>query len=332
MSRPNIILGGASFGLDERSMFNTPEKAQAALDVYRSYGHRIIDTARLYPSDKPGTSEEILGQTDLSGFTIDTKAWSQPGKHTPAELQKSINESLAALRLPKVHMLYLHWPDTETPLTEVMKGIDAIHKQGKFDQFGISNFTLEQIKQMLSICEEHNYIKPKVYQGQYNILARHVEAELIPLLHENDIAFYAWSPAAGGVLNKKASTRLNSEDALGNVSRSWYGKPRTLEAIDKVIEVAEKHGLTGHSVTLNWVLHHSALNGEAGDGMVFGARTIEQLRNTCDAIDAGPLPDEVVKLLDQIWEEAKEYAPPYNPFAKEDAALSNFLKDRQEGK
>lgn len=332
MAQPQIILGGASFGIHAESMFNTPEKAQEALNVYHSFGHTIIDTSRMYPSNAPGTSEQVLGQTDISKFTIDTKFLSTPGNHAPQKLQQSIDESLAALRLPKVRILYLHFPDPETPLTEVVKAVDAIHKQGKFDQFGISNYTLAQIEEILELCDKHNYVRPTVYQGQYNILARNGEDELIPLLRKHGIAFYAYSPAAGGVLNKKASTRLNSEAAIGSLFRSWYGSPAAIKAIDKVVEAAEKHGLTGHAITLNWVLHHSVINGELGDGIVFGARTLEQLRNTCEAIKAGPLPSEIVDLLEEVWAEVKSSAPVYSPWAKDDSALSNYFDNRTGGK
>jgi len=193
MSLPEIIFGTGLFGIYEGSNFDTAEMAQATVDILRNYGTTRIDTARRYPSQNSGTSEQVLGQADLQDLIIDTKVWSMPGCHTPAELQKSVNESLRALNLSKVNILYLHMPDPDTPLQDVCNGMNDIYLQGKLARFGISNITITQIKQMLEICEAKHYIKPTVYQGAYNALARNAESELLPLLRKTALA----SPLTG---------------------------------------------------------------------------------------------------------------------------------------
>lgn len=249
-----------------------------------------------------------------------------PGKHQPAELQKSIDESLAALRLDKVHVLYLHWPDLETPLTDVVRGIHNIYTQGKFEKFGVSNFTVAQVTEILAICETKNYIKPTIYQGQYNALARNVETEILPFLRENNISFYAWSPAAGGVFNQ-TSSRIASTDQIGDLWRSWYGKESIAAAIGKVSEAAANHNITSHAVALNWILNHSALSSKHGDGIIIAARTLEQLKSTLKACDMRPLPEDIVQLMEQVWDEVKHDAPPSNLFAPKDSdTISTYLK------
>ena len=319
MSHPSIILGTGQFGLDLNNTFSSPSTIQPALATLKSYSIFRIDTSRHYPSTNPGTGELVLGQSNLDGFTIDTKVWSQPGRHTPENLAKSLDESLSSLDCQGVNVLYLHYPDTKTPLTEVCHGMNELHKTGKFKHWGISNFTIEQIREMLQICDANRYIKPTVYQGAYSALARDAESQLLPLLRANDISFYAYSAAAGGAFSAYSS-RLNDSTRVGEIFRAQYGAQPTQDAVGKVIAAASKHGLSGHETALRWVLYHSALKAGFGDAVVLSARNVEQLEQTLKACEGGPLPEDMVDLVEQIWEMVVEsgHAPLYSMFTKKE--------------
>lgn len=314
MTKPQIIFGTGHFGRYEGSTFNDGKKVEPLLDVLRSNDVTRIDTARRYPPQNSGTSEQVLGENDLSDLSIDTKVWSMPGRHQPTELQKSIDESLAALKVPKINVLYLHFPDTETPFEDMLRGINEVHKQGKFNFFGISNFTITQLKEILAISTAKGYIKPAVYQGQYNAIARDAENELFSLLRENNISFVAYSPAAGGAFNKN-SRAMAAEGPAGDQWRRHYGYPSATAALEKIRDAAVNHGITGHAVALRWVLYHSALKGEKGDAMIIGASRPEQLQPTMDTCNAGPLPDELVQLMEDVWAAVRSDAPRYCMFA-----------------
>lgn len=73
--------------------------------------------------------------------------------------------------------------------------------------------------------------------------------------------------------------------------------------------MAKKHGLTGHAASLRWAIHHSALSGDHGDAIIIGARTVAQLKDNLEICDAGPLPEEVVKTIEEIWPSVKDQAP-----------------------
>lgn len=81
------------------------------------------------------------------------------------------------------------------------------------------------------------------------------------------------------------------------------------EASQKIQDVAKKHGISGHGATLRWALHHSALSGEHGDAIIIGARTVAQLKDNLEICDAGPLPEELVKTIDDAWPSVREHAP-----------------------
>ena len=159
-----------------------------------------------------------------------------------------------------------------------------------------------------------------------------MEDALLPCLRQSGIAFYAYSPAAGGAFSK-TSSRLNDvvsnihtthgipvadsyQGKVGDHVRANYNSSDALKnAISHVQSEAEKHGLTGHEVALRWVRFHSALKAEMGDGMVVGASSPAQLESTMKSLAEGPLPDAVVEAVNGVWESARDTAPNYSPLA-----------------
>jgi aflatoxin B1 aldehyde reductase len=107
----------------------------------------------------------------------------------------------------------------------------------------------------------------------------------------------------------KPSGRWTNTTPLGKFFAMTYLKPELLEAAKRVHTEAQKHAITGHEVALRWVLHHSALEGDLGDGMIIGASSLEQLDANLKMCDAGPLPDDLVKVVEDVWPLAEPVAP-----------------------
>lgn len=195
-SRLNIVLGAGPIGdsSDAQAKFTTPQKAQEFISLFRKFGHTDLDTARGYSPAAPGSSEALLSQTDAAQWaTIDTKVTSWvPGSHSASKIEQSIKGSLEALRMEKVHIMYLHAPDRETPFEETCEAMDKAYRARKFEKFGISNYSPKEVEQILKLCEEHGWVKPSVYQGQYNAIARLNEDELLPLLRKHGLSYYAY--------------------------------------------------------------------------------------------------------------------------------------------
>ena len=104
--------------------------------------------------------------------------------------------------MDRVYRFFLHCPDYETPIHETLETCDELWRQEKYQEYGLSNFSLTQTQEVLQICEKNDYRKPKVYQGMYNIVCRKVE-EMFPLLNEYNIDFWGYNPLAGGLLTGK---------------------------------------------------------------------------------------------------------------------------------
>lgn len=162
--------------------------------MFYDRGYRHLDTARGYAPGAPGTSEPRLGAVDAGKrFKIDTKAMPRgEHPHTKEKIIENVDISIKEMRIPQVNIYYLHMPDRTTPFEDTCAGMDEAYKAGKLKQFGVSNHSPEEVEQIVKICEENGYVKPTVYQGQYNPVVRAGEKDLFPVLRKHNIAFYAY--------------------------------------------------------------------------------------------------------------------------------------------
>ncbi|KAL6793745.1 Aldo/keto reductase [Trichoderma sp. SZMC 28013] len=313
-SRPRLVFGTANFNTG--GAFPTVEQASEVLDAVEKVGIKQLDTAQLY-----GTSEEILGKLKApSKFTIDTKhigGWLS-GQSARARVVERGLESLQKLGVDKVHIYYLHAPDPEEPLEGTLAGINDLYLQGKFEKFGLSNFNVDELKAVLKIVKEKGYVAPTVYQGNYNPVARKSETELFPIFRENGIAFYAYSAIAGGFLTKSSEQlqqgsggegRWSKETSIGQMYHTLYNRPKFLEALDIWNEASNVSGIPKAELAYRWVAYHSVLKEHLGDGIVLGASKITQLEQTVAGLNNGPLPESVVKTIEEVWQLVKDESP-----------------------
>lgn len=193
---PELVFGCAAMGdpSHPQAKFNSPENTLPLFELLQTRGVTHLDTARAYPVGAPGSSEALLGSLRAGDWaTIDTKVISwRPGTHTAEMIAKSIPLSLNALHMERVNIMYLHAPDRATPFGETLRAMDEAHRAGKFLELGLSNYTAEEVEEMIEICEREGYVKPTVYQGRYNALIRSGEQGLFPTLRKHGIRFYAY--------------------------------------------------------------------------------------------------------------------------------------------
>ena len=108
-----IMLGTGIVGdpSDPTAKINTPALIQEYVSVFRKHGHTTIDTSRRYSTNATGTSEALLGTTDIASWAIlDTKVLSNPGDHSADNITKSISDSLAVLKIQQIHHQLLPLP------------------------------------------------------------------------------------------------------------------------------------------------------------------------------------------------------------------------------
>jgi len=316
-----IIYGGGGFSSDPArnrlpdGTIDPHRYAKTLLDTLGKNGVKIIDTAEIYT----GSEAELGYQEAHKDFIIDTKIAGIiiPGRGKD-EVIEAGKKRLELLKTSQVDILYFHSPDITVPWKEQLAGANELYKQGAFKRLGVSNYTPQQVQEVYDVAEQNGFVKPTVFQGNYNAVARLIEDDLFPVLRKLKISFYAYSPIAGGFLAKTSQQvrdghgRFNPEGPLSAMYSLLYSKPSFFAALDEWDKIASDAGIKKVELAYRWITYHSALKGDFGDGVIFGA-ALTQVDETVAAIRAGPLPSEIVSRIESLW-----------PSIKGDALVDNF--------
>ncbi|KAI9520983.1 Aflatoxin B1 aldehyde reductase member 2 [Dissostichus eleginoides] len=316
--RPVTLLGTMAFGgrADE-------DLSLEMVKTFMDRGHVLVDTAFMYVD---GKSETVIGGMNLpKTVSIATKANPWDGKTLkPESVRSQLEISLQRLRTNSVDLFYLHAPDHQNPIQDTLKACNELHKEGKFKEFGLSNYASWEVAEIASICRHNNWIVPTVYQGMYNATTRQVETELLPCLRYFGMRFYAYNPLAGGLLTGKYhyQDKEGSQPEGRFFGNNWaaayrdrYWKKSQFDAIKVVIEAletvygSEKPTMT--SAAMRWMYHHSKLKGDLGDGVIIGMSSMDQLQQNLAAAEEGPLDETVVNAFNDAWNLVAHECPNY---------------------
>ncbi|GAB7337274.1 hypothetical protein MBLNU457_g2640t1 [Dothideomycetes sp. NU457] len=313
---PHFVLGlMGSSPSGGSSQLSTPEQLTSLLNLASSHGIRDLDTARAYLS---GGAETLLGSIPkevTNNFRIDTKAPAfSPNSLSHDKILSNCTASLSSLQEEKCHIYYLHGPDSATPLAEKVDAIAALHNQGKFKHWGVSNIGVEELRGMVEYCRSRDYPLPKVYQGVYNPLHRSVEQELFPLLREYGMVFYAYSPLAGGIFAKGVdevrSPEKGSRFDVMSVFGGMYLDEQKVEGVKMLAQKCEESGISLLEATIRWFRWHSGL--QEGDGVILGVSRQAQLEQTAKFLQGEKLDASVAGAFEQLWEKLKGNALPFS--------------------
>ena len=311
MSDVKLALGTMTFG---ESVFNPT--VEEFINLFLDAGYEELDTAYVYNN---GDCERLLGEA-LSNvsrpYKIATKVNPRiTGKLDGDAAYKQLNESLERMKLESVDTVYLHFPDPATPVNSVLSAMSDLYDKGKFKELGLSNFPAWMVADVCHLCDKHGWIKPTVYQGIYNPLTRNAETELNAALNYFGMRFYAYNPLAGGILTGRYTQYERApEDGRFTHRPNYQGrywKKTYFDAVKKINETAQKHGISIVDATYRWMAYHSMLDGNRGDSILIGASKIDHLTQNIEALNQGALPEEVVKAFEDAWTITKGDSPAY---------------------
>src|SRR5665213_321612 len=238
------------------------EQAEECVHAAFDAGINFFDTANAYGK---GAAESLLGEVlneyDRSDYVLATKVYFEMSPEdrglSAAQIHKQIDASLARLKTDYVDLYQCHRYDADTPLEETMAALTEVVQAGKARHIGFSEWPVEQIEASLALPNTTRWVSS---QPQYSMLWRGPEAEVIPLCEREEISQIVWSPPGQGVLTGKYSpgeppprdSRAASESMSTFIDR--LVEPRVLEAVQRLLPVAEQAGLTMPQMALAWVL------------------------------------------------------------------------------
>ncbi len=238
------------------------EQAQACVKAAFEAGINFIDTANVYGA---GAAESLLGDVladyDRSSYVLATKVYFPMSATdrglSAAQIHKQIDASLQRLRTDHVDLYQCHRYDDQTPLEETMGALTEVVAAGKARHIGFSEWPVQRIRESLALPDVARWVSS---QPQYSMLWRAPEAEVIPLCEAEDISQIVWSPLGQGVLTGKyhPGEQPPSDSRAASVSMSGFidrlMDNRVLEAVQRLVPVAEGAGLTMAQLALAWVL------------------------------------------------------------------------------
>ena len=180
-------------------------------------GYRHIDTAQMYDNEHE-VGEGVRASGLRSEVMVTTKV--QPTSLAPHDLERSVKESLAKLRLDIIDLLLIHWPNPRVPLAETLGAMAKMKREGYTRQIGVSNFTVVLLEEANRASSEPlvcNQVECHPFLNQDKVVAA---------CRKNGMAVVAYSPIARGSA-----------------------------ASDKVLEkIGKLHGKTAAQVCLRWLI------------------------------------------------------------------------------
>ncbi|MBQ5316793.1 MAG: aldo/keto reductase [Oscillospiraceae bacterium] len=284
-------------------------------------GVNFYDTAIAYQS---GTSEQFVGRAlrdfakrdevvVATKFLPRTSADIEAGITGQAHIARMIDRSLENLGMDYVDLYIYHMWDWNTPLYDIMEGLNNIVKAGKARYIGISNCFAWQLAKANALAEKEGFAKFISIQGHYNLIFREEEREMAVLCAEDNIAMTPYSALASGRLARlPGETSKRAEEDSYAKFKYDATKEQDEVIIRRVAETAEKHGVSMTEVSLAWLLTKVT-------SPVVGATKSHHIEGAAKAVDLELSPEEISYLEE-----------PYIPHALAGVMAQNKPANRNE--
>ena len=188
---PSIEANGAKIPLVGLGTWELRGRTCArAVEQALRLGYRHIDTAEMYDNERDVGDGIRASGVKRNELFITTKIW--PTHFAPRALERAARDCLVRLRLSEVDLLLLHWPNPQIPLSETLGALDKVKRDGLTRNIGISNFTVAQIEEAVTIATEPlvcDQVECHPYLDQSKVIAA---------CHAHGMAVVAYSPIARG--------------------------------------------------------------------------------------------------------------------------------------
>lgn len=257
-------------------------------------GITMLDTAFMYGL---GRSEELIGEVikergNRSDVVIATKVAHKfvddqmVLDNSPAFLRDEVEKSLQRLQTDYIDLLYIHYPDQNTPKAEAVGELKRLKDEGKIRAIGLSNFTPEQL-------EEANYDGyVDVFQGEYHLLNRQAEKTYFPYTIQHQITYIPYFPLASGLLSGKYTAESSFNDFRSSLPYFQADAfIKNLEKVEQLRKIASAKQAEIAHIVLAWYLTQEAI-----EVLIPGAKNAEQVIHNLKTLDIRLTTEEVAEI------------------------------------
>jgi len=289
------------------------------------FGINFVDTADRYSN---GESEEIVGKA-LKGrrqnVVLATKVHGAMGddpNHQGSSrrwITQAVEASLRRLQTDHIDLYQMHRPSPDTDIDETLSVLTDLLRAGKVRAIGSSTFPVSEIVESQWVAERRGLARFRTEQPPYSILNRSIEQEVLPVCQKYGMGALVWSPLAKGMLTGRYRKGQALPESLRvKVFPKQMSDERNLEAVERLIPIAEQAGLSLTHMAMAFVMAHPGVT-----SAILGPRTMQQL----DDLLAGAevvLDDKILDRIDEVVAPGTDAGPMgavYTPPAVTQASL-----------
>jgi diketogulonate reductase-like aldo/keto reductase len=230
-SIPVVGLGTWGIGGEMGPDSSRDEAGIQALRLGLDLEMKFIDTAEMYGA---GHSEEVVARA-LQGRhdRVFVASKVSPRHFAFDDVLAAAKRSLKRLGLKQMDLYQLHWPSSRIPISETMRAMEKLVKDGLTRHIGVSNFSVEQMKEAQQSLSHEKIVSNQL---EFSLVDRSVEAGIMQYCQKEGLTVIAYSPLGQGKIPR--------------------GRGPSFKVLD---EIAGKLGKSRNQVALNWVLQHDSV-------------------------------------------------------------------------
>ena len=300
-----ICMGCMGFGDPNNGMHTwtlNEEESRKIIKAGIENGMNFFDTAIGYQN---GTSEQYVGRAikdfaDREDMVIATKFLPRTEEEIKNNvsgqdnIQKMVDTSLTNLNLDYIDLYIYHMWDYNTPLYDILDGLNSIVEEGKVRYIGISNCFAWQLAKANALAEKEGFQKFVSVQGHYNLIFREEEREMIPYCKSENIGLTPYSSLASGRLSKmpdESSKRLKEDYYATKKYESTEEQDSVI--INRVIDLAREYDVSMSEISLAWLETKV-------DSPIMGATKLKHIETGVNSVEL-KLSEDDIKYLEEPY-------------------------------
>jgi aryl-alcohol dehydrogenase-like predicted oxidoreductase len=300
-----ICMGCMGFGDPNNGMHTwtlNEEESRKIIKAGIDNGINFFDTAIGYQN---GTSEQYVGRAikdfaDREDMVIATKFLPRTEDEIKnnvsgqEHIKKMVDTSLSNLNLEYIDLYIYHMWDYNTPLYDILDGLNSIVEEGKVRYIGISNCFAWQLAKANALAEKEGFQKFVSVQGHYNLIFREEEREMIPYCKSENIGLTPYSSLASGRLSKmpdESSKRLKEDYYATKKYESTEEQDSVI--INRVIDLAREYDVSMSEISLAWLQTKV-------DSPIMGATKLKHIETGVNSVEL-KLSEDDIKYLEEPY-------------------------------